>query len=246
MEWYRADIHVHTVLSPCGDLDMSPVRIIKEAKNKKLNIIGVTDHNSTLHAKSMVELGKKVGITVFPGVEITTREEIHCLAFFENIETTNLFQQYIEAHTVEIKNKPERFGHQLVVNEKEEIIDTIDHLLIMGLDTTINEVEKEVHQLNGVFIPAHVDRPSTSIYSQIGFIPDDLEIDAIEYSANSTKESLLMKRKELASYCLITNSDAHFLNQLSNRYTEYFLSEPSFNEWKMALKGENGRKTKAV
>lgn len=246
MEWYRADIHIHTVLSPCGDLDMSPARIIQEAKKKKLNIIGVSDHNTTLHAKSMVDLGNKEGITVFPGVEITTREEVHCLAFFENIETTNIFQQYIEAHTIEIKNKPERFGQQLVVNENEEILDTIDHLLIMGLDSTINEVEKEVHRLNGVFIPAHVDRPSTSIYSQIGFIPNDLKIDAIEYSANTTKENLLNKRKELDAYCLITNSDAHFLNQLSSRYTEYFLDEPSFKEWKMALKNEKGRKTKVV
>lgn len=244
MRWFKADLHVHSVLSPCGDLDMSPARIIKDAKEKKIDIIGITDHNSTLHAQSMMELGKKEGITVFPGAEITTQEEVHCLTFFENIETTKVFQQFIDNHTVEIKNKPERFGEQLVVNEQEEIVDSIDCLLIVGLNATINEVEHEVHKLGGIFIPAHVDRSSTSIYSQMGFIPGDLKIDAIEFSSAASEESLLEKRPELQNYCLITNSDAHYQHQLGESPTAYYLEEASFAEWKMALQGLKGRKVK--
>lgn len=244
MKWFRADLHVHSVLSPCGDLDMSPTRIIKKAKEKKLDIIGITDHNSTLHAECMMQLGNKEGITVLPGAEITTREEVHCLTFFENIETTKKFQQFIDKNTVEINNKPDRFGHQLVVNAQEEIIDTIDHLLIVGLNATINEVEEEVHRLNGIFIPAHVDRSSTSIYSQMGFIPHDLNIDAIEFSGSTNKKALLSKRKELANKCLITNSDAHYEHQLGSCITEYFIEKPTFIEWKKALSGLDGRKIK--
>ena len=244
MNWYRADLHIHSVLSPCGDLDMSPVRIIQEAKAKKLDIIGITDHNSTLHAESMLKLGQQAGIVVFPGAEVTTREEVHCLTFFENIEKTKEFQQFIDSHTVAIKNKPERFGYQLLVNSKEEILDTVESLLIVGLDATINEIEQEVHRLDGVFIPAHVNRASTSIFSQMGFIPEDLDIDAIEYSAAVTENELLEKRKELAAYSLISNSDAHYPNQLGQRVTSYFMNEPSFSEWKKALKGIDGRKIK--
>ena len=241
MNWYRADLHIHSVLSPCGDLDMSPTRIIQEAKNKKLDIIGISDHNSTLHAELMIELGKKEGITVFPGVEISTQEEVHCLAFFENIEATKIFQKFLNKESAGIKNNTKRFGHQLVVNEKEEILDEVPDLLIMGLTATIEEVEKRVHELEGMFIPAHVDRAITSIYSQMGFIPKDLKIDAIEFSSNTNKAELLAKRPELSNYSIITNSDAHYPDNIGKTFTEYYLENPSFEEWKKALQGKEGR-----
>jgi 3',5'-nucleoside bisphosphate phosphatase len=244
MQWYRADLHVHSVLSPCGDLEMSPARIIYEAKKNKLDIIGISDHNSTLHAELMIELGNKQGITVFPGVEIASQEEVHCLAFFENIEATKQFQIFLNKHSAGFKNNVIRFGHQLVVNEQEEIQGEVDELLIVGLTAGIDEIEKEVHLLNGIFIPAHVDRSVTSIYSQIGFIPEGLKIDAIEFSSNCTKDEILARRPELATYCLITNSDAHNPYQLGKAITEYYMENPTFTEWKMALNSENGRKAR--
>jgi PHP family Zn ribbon phosphoesterase len=244
MKWYRADLHIHSVLSPCGDLDMSPGRIIQEAKNNKLDIIGISDHNSTLHAALMIELGNKEGITVFPGVEVSTREEVHCLAFFENIEAAEKFQVFLDDHSLGIQNNTARFGHQLMVNEKEEIIDEVPELLIMGINASIEEIEKEVHLLDGVFIPAHIDRQVTSIYSQIGFLPEELNIDAIEISSNSSQLEITAKRPEIKNYTIITNSDAHYPNQVGQAVTSYFLKAPTFNEWKMALKGNNGRKVK--
>jgi PHP family Zn ribbon phosphoesterase len=246
MKWYRADLHIHSVLSPCGDLDMSPVRIIREAKKKKLDIIGLTDHNSTLHCELMIELGTKEGITVLPGVEINTREEVHCLAFFEKVETVRKFQEFIEIHLPEIKNKPEKFGYQLMVNEKEEILKEIENLLIVGLDCSIEDVERKVHELEGIFIPAHVDRQANGIFSQIGFISDDLKIDAIEFSGRISCENLLVQRPELNQFSLISNSDAHLPGQIGTRITEYYLEAPSFMEWKMALNNEMGRIIKPI
>ena len=242
MNWYRADLHIHSVLSPCGDLDMSPARIIAEAKKKELNIIGITDHNSTLHAQLIVELGKKEGITVFPGAEVATQEEVHCLTFFENIEATKSFQAFLEEKSAGIPNNTERFGYQLVVNEQEEIVGEMKDLLIVGINASIEEVEEEVHKLNGVFIPAHVDRSVTSIYSQMGFIPSGLHIDAIEFSANTTRQEVLEKRPELKDYALITNSDAHYPDHIGNSKTEYFMEAPTFGEWKKALNREGARK----
>jgi predicted metal-dependent phosphoesterase TrpH len=107
MQWYKADLHIHTVLSPCGGLDMSPVNIIRQAVLKKLDIIAITDHNSTRHCRIAQEIGKKAGITVLAGAEINTSEEIHCLAFFEDIDKADFFQQYIDSHMTELQNKPE-------------------------------------------------------------------------------------------------------------------------------------------
>lgn len=235
MRWYRADIHIHSVLSPCGDLDMSPVRIIHEAQKKGLDIISITDHNASAHAGLMIELGKQAGITVFPGLEVNTQEEVHCLAIFENIEKTVLFQEYIDQNLPDIKNKPEKFGHQVVVNKAEEIIAEKEELLISGVMLGISEVEKRVHELNGVFIPAHVDRKMNSIFSQIGFIPEDLKIDAIEISSNADIEEILKLKPELKKYPVITNSDAHYLENIGQSSTFYFMKDPTFAEWKKAL-----------
>ncbi len=242
MKWFRADLHIHSVLSPCGDLDMSPARIIEEAEKQKLDIIGISDHNSTLHAEVMIELGKKKGITVFPGVEVNTREEIHCLTFFENIEYTKRFQEFLENNMPGIKNNAEKFGHQLVVNEKEEILDEVQDFLIAGIMASIDEVEKEAHRLNGVFIPAHVDRQMNGIFAQIGFLPPDLPIDAIEISSRVSQEEMLQKKDELKSHQLITNSDAHYPNQIGTAYTDYYMEAPTFIEWVKTLKREGDRK----
>ena len=240
MRWYRADLHIHSVLSPCGDIDMSPVRIIHEAKMKKLDIIGITDHNTTGHAELMVELGKKEGITVFPGAEICTKEEIHCLVFFENIEKTKRFQKYIELYLPDIKNLSDKFGEQYLVNEKEEILEVVDYLLINAIEQNITEVEQETHRLEGVFIPAHIDRKSNGILSQLGFIPEDLVIDALELYDYKNVNRLSLSDQVTC----ITNSDAHVPYDIGSRVTNYMMYKPSFAEWKLALKQKGNRKTR--
>ncbi len=234
-------MHIHSVLSPCGDLDMSPSKIISEALGKGLEMIAVTDHNSTLHVPVTVELGKENGITVIPGAELTSAEEIHCLAFFEDAKQTEKFQTFIDKHSSSVPNNASRFGMQIIVNEKEEIIGEVAELLIMALSAPIEEIEQTVHLLGGIFIPAHINRTANGIYSQIGFIPEGLSADAFEFSGNTTKEALVVKYPELGTYNLITNSDAHYLKDIGSKITEYYLEKPSFDEWKMALKNQNNR-----
>jgi PHP family Zn ribbon phosphoesterase len=162
MKEYLTDLHVHTVLSPCGNLSMSPVNIINEAKKKGIHVLGITDHISTLHVPLMCELGKKHNIFVLPGCEVNTAEEVHCLTFFENIEICKRFQEFIESKLPSINNRPEFFGHQVVVNEQEEILEHVEPLLISALQAGINEVAEKVRELNGIFIPAHIERRSNA------------------------------------------------------------------------------------
>lgn len=246
MQWFQADMHIHTVLSPCGGLDMSPVNIIRKAKEDHLDIIAITDHNSTKHCKSAQQLGNRYGITVIAGAEVNTEEEIHALAFFENLDQAEKFQQFLDDRLTVIKNKPEIFGHQFVVDESEDILEEEERLLVASLKAGIDEVAKQVALLNGIFIPAHINRPHNGIFSQLGFLPDYIRFDALEISRMNGLEEFMKAHPEIAEYCLVTNSDAHSLKQIGSSHTGFYLEEPTFQEIRMALGSINGRKVKAL
>ena len=233
---------MHTVLSPCGDLEMSPANIVRKASERGIDILGITDHNSTLHAPLIKELASREGIMVLMGAEVTTKEEVHCLCFFENEELLSQFQEYLNRHLPNIPNDTDRFGYQVVVNEEEEITDEIDCLLISGLNQGIEEIEKKVHALNGLFIPAHINKTVNSIISQLGFLPPDLKVDALEISQHTTKSEFLKKNKYLKNYNFIQSSDAHYIDNIGNAWTNFFMERRSFEEIKMALAGIDGRK----
>jgi len=238
----KADLHIHTVLSPCGDLDMSPVRIVEEAEKKGLDIIGITDHNTTRHCRLVSKLAKDKGIFVMQGAEVTTKEEVHCLAFFENNDTLNIFQDFLDENLPEIMNDPSKFGYQVQVDKDEIIIYEEKKLLLNAIKKNISEVEKFVHSLNGLFIAAHIDRQKNSIYSQLGFIPADFNADALEISrANSPKvfESL---HPEVKKFSVVRNSDAHCPEDIGAASTMFQVEKASFSEVCMAIKGLNGRK----
>lgn len=244
MKAYLADLHIHTLLSPCGDLEMSPVNIVAKAKEKQLDIIGITDHNSTKHCQLTKKIAEKEGIMVLCGAEVNTKEEVHCLAFFETDDTLTIFQQFLEKQLPPVKNDVHRFGYQMVIDEKENIIEEVDKLLITGLYAGIDKVEKLVHLLGGIFIPAHVDRPFCSLLSQLGFIPPNLKVDALEISRHTRPEEFDRQQGLKQMYTLLKGSDAHFINDVGKTYSEIFLEAPTFNEIKMALANENGRYVK--
>ncbi len=239
----KADLHIHTLLSPCGDIEMSPANIIQVAREKQLNMIGITDHNSTRHCRLIRKLGEPFGITVLAGVEITTREEVHCLAFFDNDSSLDAFQEYIEHKIIRIPNRPQYFGYQVVLDEEENIVDEIPYMLGSALDSGVEEVEQKVHELQGLFILAHVDRPRNSIMSQLGFIPEGLQSEAIEISYASDMHVYLKNHPELRKYTVVRNSDSHYPADLGRKYTHYQVESVSLEELRMALKNENGRKT---
>lgn len=231
----HADLHIHTTLSPCGDLEMSPTRIIAMARQRNLGIIGITDHNSTRQAGIIRELGKEKGIWVLTGVEITTSEEAHCLAFFGCDDSLGAFQAYLDRHLPDIPNKPEKFGYQVVANVQEEIIYEEKKLLIAALDQNLREIEKKVRECDGIFIPAHIDKPRFSILSQLGFIPPDLHYDALEVSANTTPGIFAGQHPELKNASFIHSSDAHYPEDIGKVSTSLSLSEISFPTIRKAL-----------
>ncbi len=236
MPFFRTDLHIHTVLSPCGSLEMSPINIIKAALEARLDLIAITDHNSTKQAPLVKELGMEQGISVLCGAEITTREEVHVLALFENNEQLICFQQFIDKNMTRVKNKPEYFGYQVVVDRDEQIVEEEEYLLIAALKAGIQEVEKLTHELGGLFIPAHVDRQMNGIIGHLGFIPPDLDCDAFGLSNRADPEIWRKSRLFPIGAVFLQNSDAHHPEQIGRAFSLIEMENPDFAGLKKALK----------
>ncbi|QIA09236.1 PHP domain-containing protein [Draconibacterium halophilum] len=235
MQKFRADLHIHSVLSPCADLEMAPLKIVEQAQKAGLHIIGITDHNSTLNAKVIRDLALEKGILTLTGVEITTKEEVHCLAFFDNDEALDTFQQYLEQHITRISNPDGHFGYQPVVDKEEKVLELVPYYLTSALKKGISSVQKYVYDLGGIFIPAHVNRPLNGLFSHLGFIPKDLAFDAMGITGN-TSEKHVRKQYDLDdNISLVYNSDSHFLEQIGTRYSVFNIHKLSFKEVKKAL-----------
>lgn len=238
---YRADLHLHTVLSPCGDIYMSPSAIIEQAKKLHLDVIAITDHNSTRQVKVTQQLGKENGILVIGGVEITTQEEAHALAYFETDEQLDAFQEFLDENLPHIPNDEERFGYQLIVDKDEEITGEEEWLLLSAIDADLDTLYEKVHEIGGLFVPAHVNKPASSLMSQLGFIPPDIKADALEISKHVKKEDFLKKFAYLKKFMFTKSSDAHFLHIIGEVHCVLNMYDLSFDEFRKTLKGEDGR-----
>lgn len=241
MNSFRVDLHVHTVLSPCGSLEMSPVNVVNAALNAQLDLIAITDHNSTKQSKIVRDLGQKHGLKVLCGAEVNTLEEVHCLALFETDLQLDSFQQFLDDHLIAIENNPDFFGFQVVVDENDLILEEENRLLISSLDVDIQSVEKEVHRLNGLFIPAHIDRPHNGIIRQLGFIPPQLQCDAFGLSVHANPDEWQKSSKLPPQTTILRNSDAHSPEQLGSVFSTFKMKDTTFEELRKALLKIEGR-----
>ncbi len=242
MRLFKADLHTHTVLSPCGDLDMSPDEILRLAKERGLDMIGISDHNTTKHCKLAKKIGQELGVFVLCGAEVTTQEEAHCLSFFETEEQLQEFENYLQQHLPDIPNDPEKFGYQVQVDEELNIVYEEPKFLISAIDQSVEQIEQKVHSLQGLFVPAHIDKPKFSLPSQLGFIPFDLNVDGVELSIRATKYDYLLRNKYLKNKTFIQSSDAHYTNQIASTYCYFEMEEISFSEIRKAFHQEDGRR----
>jgi len=241
MKKYRADLHIHTVLSPCADWEMTPRNIISQAIDFDIKILGITDHNSTRNALLVKQMAQKKGIFVLTGAEITTKEEVHCLVFFEEEDQLKILQDFINKNLTKVPNPDGHFGYQPVIDENEQILEIIPNFLPAALKVGIDEIQRFTHDLNGIFIPAHIDRYNGGIISQLGVIPENLGYDALGITKHN-KESELRKQYVLENkITLIRNSDAHYLNQIGQCFSLFHIEKPDFTEVKMALNQQDNR-----
>lgn len=206
------DIHIHSALSPCGDNDMTPNNIVNMALLKGLDVIAVADHNTCRNVKSIMKVAQD-RLLVIPAMEIETSEEVHMLTLFPELSMAEEMERILIEKSNPVKNRPEIFGNQYIMNEYDEIIGEEERLLVTATGLDIYEVVRQAQGLGGVAIPAHIDRSSYSVLSNLGFIPPDLKIGTVEITPKN-KEKM---QNEYDKFEVISNSDAHYLWDISER-----------------------------
>jgi PHP family Zn ribbon phosphoesterase len=231
---YASDLHVHTCLSPCADEEMSPGNIVRTAVEASLDIIAVTDHNSGKNARVVIEAATELPLTVIAGMEVQSREEVHLLSLFASVEALEEWDAFIYEHLPDVHNDPDVFGYQPIVDKEGYVLRFEGKLLINSLDLSLEEVVKGVADRDGICIPAHVDREAFSIINQLGYIPPDLPIAAVEITGDQ-------RDMVPEGYEVVTASDAHFLRAIGMRRTCFLLEAPTLEEIHRGLRREGGR-----
>lgn len=212
------DFHLHSALSPCGDADMTPNNIVGMAQIKGLDAIAISDHNTTGNARAAMEVAKEYGMTVIPGMEVETEEEVHILTLYPSIEAAEYAGEEVYKKLPMIPNRPDIFGEQCFMDADDNITGYEEKLLLTATTLSINSLYDLVKTAGGIFIPAHVDRDSYSVLTNLGFIPDDIDIKYIELSKRVEYiKGYLESRPELGKYKIFRDSDAHYLEDISER-----------------------------
>lgn len=209
------DLHIHSVLSPCSDETMTPCNIVNMAKLKGLDIISVTDHNSTANSTVIKTLCETLDLLFIPGIEIESKEGVHLLCYFPSIEIAKDIGNLMLNHLPPVLNQESIFGPQWVMNEKDEIINCESKLLIQSTAFSVEEIVALTHKNNGVVFAAHVNKENHSIVTHLGFIPPNLLLNGIELNDYVLKQRGNQLNKMLNKFPIIINSDAHSLGDIS-------------------------------
>jgi len=234
MRKVRADLHLHTCLSPCADAQMQATAIVREAKKAGLDMIGISDHNSAENVAAVVKAGAREGLPVIAGMEITSEEEVHILGLF------NTEQDLMNMQDVIYQNLPEgdygqAYGPQTVIDEWDNVVGANSRLLLGATALTVEEVVDAIHERSGVAIASHIDRERFGLIGQLGFIPEGLKLDALEVSSLSSFEQEF-------DYPIVTFSDAHYLDDIGKSCTCFIIEDASVDEIRKALRNEMGRR----
>lgn len=238
--WFKTDLHVHTCLSPCADILMSPKKIVAQAYKQHLDIIAITDHNSCGNVRAVTNAALAQGVVVLPGMEVCTKEEVHVLGIFDSLESADTLQSFVYAN-LRGHNDPDAFGLQVVANEMDQVERFEERLLIGATDLSVEEVVARIHQLNGLAVAAHIDREGFGIIGQLGFIPEGLRFDALELSSDISNDDATTRFESYQQYSFVRNSDAHFLNRLGKNCTSFLLEEPTLSEIRNVLHKKDER-----
>ncbi|MBN2346324.1 MAG: PHP domain-containing protein [Candidatus Aminicenantes bacterium] len=238
-----ADLHIHSTLSPCASLEMSPTAIVRRARELSLDVIAVTDHNSVENGFTAAKLAEASGLKVLFGMEAQTREDVHVLCLFEERGQAERFHGRIDALLPDVRNDPDFFGDQVVVDERENIVRHEEKLLLNALDLSIPGLLELAREHGGVCIPAHVEAPPFGLLVNLGMVPAELEGAVMEISCSSRREQVLKAFPCLERHPLISSSDAHYLEDIGRARLVVESSSPSLADLHAALRAGEFRVT---
>ena len=245
MKVYRAELHVHTVLSPCAQIEMIPPLIVSTALKHNINLIAITDHNATANIGAVQRAAKDTGLIVLPGMELQTREEVHVLCLFDTLEQAKKLQKVVSQALPPIQNRPDFFGEQFVVDKTGRFIRSESQLLSTSANLSLRQAWETVSSLGGLFIPAHVNRKMFGLIQVLGLIPTEFPIEALEISRHISPAEAVKVFPQLEGYPLIQSGDVHGLDEFIG-VTEFYIEAPTIAELKQAIRNQNGRFMKII
>ena len=224
----KYDFHLHSCLSPCGDNDMTPYNLVNMAKLMGYDIIALTDHNSCLNCPAAIKAGEEAGITVVPGMELCTSEEIHTVCLFPTLEKALEFSEYVKTTMSPVMNDESIFGNQYIMDHTDKILGKEEILLTTASGISIDDVVREVSRFDGVAFPAHLDRASYSVLSVLGFMYPEMNFTCAEFTHKAYIPQYEEKHELLKGMIHLRNSDAHYLQDM--REAEAFLNISDISE----------------
>lgn len=240
MRSLRADLHVHTVLSPCAGVEMIPPLIVREALAAGIEWIAITDHNSSANVNAVQQAARGSTLAVTPGMEVHTIEEVHVLCLFDNLDQLYEWQAHVDAALPPLENNPHFFGEQFIVDETGDFIRRDNRLLLTAANLSLSDTIEQVTTIGGLAIPAHVNRKTFGLYGSLGFIPPGLPLEALEISRHISPAEARQRYPDIAGLPLLQSGDVHYLGDFLGA-CQFFVEEPSIAELRLALHGQMGR-----
>jgi hypothetical protein len=240
MKLLDADLHIHTILSPCGAEEMDVVSIVREASDSHLSIIAICDHNTAGNTRSAQGVSKD--ICVIAGTEITTLEDVHVVGLFPRADDAMRVGEAVMATLPELDDSaPSWVGPQSLCDCSGKVVGRVTKMLYASSSLSLSKAVALIRGNFGIAIAAHVDRPSFSVMSQLGMMPHEPKFDALEISVAGLKKG---RQREFERYGLpiLSSSDSHYLCEIGASRTVFEVKEGSFEEVSMAIRGEGGRR----
>ena len=216
------DLHIHSCLSPCGDDDMTPANIAGMAAVKGLDVIALTDHNSCRNCPAAMYHGERYGVTVIPGMELTTQEEVHVICLFPTLKDALAFDALVYKKLMPIPNREDIFGKQQIMDQEDRVIGTVENLLINATSISFDDVFPLAASYGGIAYPAHVDKASNSLLSNLGFVPPGSSFACAEFHDFKNLHRIQKEHPYFKGCRAVCCSDAHYL---------WDITEPDYQIW---------------
>ena len=228
MNKYYYDLHIHSCLSPCADNDMTPENIAGMASLNGLNIVALTDHNTTKNCRAFFAAARRYGIVPIAGMEMTTAEDVHVVALFPTLESAENFEEEYRKYRILYKNRKDIFGDQLIYGEDDELIGEEEDLLLNASMLSIEEAVKLVRSFGGAAFPAHIDREENGIISALGALPEEPHFDCIEMR-DREKIGEYTEKYGLEGKMILVDSDAHYLWDINEAQNYVMLEDEPYS-----------------
>lgn len=228
MNRYYYDLHIHSCLSPCGDDDNTPNNIAGMASLCGLNIVALTDHNTTANCPAFFEAAKRYGIIPIAGMELTTSEDIHIVCLFDTLESAMAFGEKVKSLSIPIKNRPDIFGTQQILDSQDNVIGEEENLLINATLISVEDAPALVAEFGGICYPAHIDRQSNGIISILGTFPSTPDFNCVEFHDGEKAEEYVQKY-DLQDKKIIVSSDAHNLTDMRDKQNYFDLDDEPYS-----------------